>query len=637
MGRCSVVESSSPDRPAATGVASAAGNWRRLGLILSIAPVLSIAPLLRASSAHAATVIAEIDDIRAPGVRRELFRLLDSTPVRIQAEGLADKKGRTFLARGWVLDLESRAVIWEMDDQNGRYDDRSENWKVDDRLDLPPGSYALCFAATGGMMPLDEEIKIFSIPLGKIEASIGPLVAWNKLGDARRWHTRIEATGAYRAASRPVDPGPDPDAPIRLLGLGDDEVRRVRFDLDRPTELKLRMTGEYDRSIHTFADGAWITELSEWRRVWGPTFETTEPAGGDRKNRSFDGTFRLPAGNYLLTVATDGSHSAAEWNAPPPSDPEAWGAALDAARPGERDRLRLQPELGLPEPVVAIRSVGDDEFVRRPFTVLAPARVLVRGMGERGGRDEYADYGWIERLDDLDVVWSMDEADSEPAGGAAKNRLVETLLKLDQGGYALCYVSDDSHSADHWNAAAPREPDAWGISLAEFGRAAAWLTPEAPVPPSAPPPPGRVPRPPSPEAIPGGGDAGLLRPGEPARLPAVISLSPVGDDVALARRFRIDERMAFRLIALGEGDHDPLADRAWLEDEDGDVIWEMRYRDTSHAGGARKNRVVRAELTLPAGSYVLRYESDDSHAFGSWNAAAPRQPHLWGVTLIEKR
>lgn len=618
------------------GAVSSRPPGRRLAprIWLAAATVVLLPPMV--TMVEAATLIAEIDQIRTPGVRRELFTLLDPTPVRVKGEGLADKKGRVFLARSWILDLATREVVWEMNGANSERDARTENWKVEESLNLPAGSFALYFAATGGMMPFAEEIKVFSIPLGKIESTIGPVVSWNKLGEHRRWGTRVEATGACRTAPRPSDPGRDPDALIRLFGLGDDEVRRVRFDLSRPLELKLHMTGEYDRSLQAFADGAWITDLAEWRKVWRPTYETTRAAGGDKKNRVFDGRVRLPAGRFLLTVATDGSHSTDDWNMPPPSDPEAWGASLDAAEAQDRRFLLLQPELGLPEPAVAITSVGDDEFQRKPFTVRRPVRALARGLGERAGRD-YADYGWIERLADLEVVWSMHEADSEPAGGAAKNRLVETLVELDPGGYALCYVSDDSHSADHWNAAAPREPEAWGISLAEFDLGVTSLPAEAPIPPRPPRPGGVSTIPPTPEAPPRWSESGLIQPGEPPDPPAMISLAPVGDDVSLARRFRIDKRMVFRLVALGEGDSDPLADRAWLEDDKGSVIWEMRYRDTSHAGGARKNRIVRAEVTLPAGEFLLRYESDDSHAFGDWNQQAPLQPHLWGVTLIEKR
>jgi hypothetical protein len=62
------------------------------------------------------------------------------------------------------------------------------------------------------------------------------------------------------------------------------------------------------------------------------TYRVTEHAGGANKNRRFDGVIRLPAGNYVLRYATDGSHSFGDWNAAPPDDPEAYGITVYRAK-----------------------------------------------------------------------------------------------------------------------------------------------------------------------------------------------------------------------------------------------------------------------------------------------------------------
>jgi len=62
-------------------------------------------------------------------------------------------------------------------------------------------------------------------------------------------------------------------------------------------------------------------------------------------------------------------------------------------------------------------------------------------------------------------------------------------------------------------------------------------------------------------------------------------------------------------------------------------VWEMPYRITEHAGGAGKNRRFAGTVKLPPGEYVLRYETDGSHAFGDWNAAPPDDPEMWGITV----
>ena len=97
--------------------------------------------------------------------------------------------------------------------------------------------------------------------------------------------------------------------------------------------------------------------------------------------------------------------------------------------------------------------------------------------------------------------------------------------------------------------------------------------------------------------------------------------------------------MAARLTigyALGEGDHDEMADYGYITDETSDdVVWEMNWRNTRPAGGARKNRLFDGDVLLDPGTYEVTYETDDSHAFRSWNAAMPRDPSSWGITVTK--
>ena len=39
-------------------------------------------------------------------------------------------------------------------------------------------------------------------------------------------------------------------------------------------------------------------------------------------------------------------------------------------------------------------------------------------------------------------------------------------------------------------------------------------------------------------------------------------------------------------------------------------------------------------ITLPAGSYVLRYASDGSHSHADWNDDPPDDPDDWGITVF---
>jgi hypothetical protein len=76
-----------------------------------------------------------------------------------------------------------------------------------------------------------------------------------------------------------------------------------------------------------------------------------------------------------------------------------------------------------------------------------------------------------------------------------------------------------------------------------------------------------------------------------------------------------------------------MYDYAWIEDDRGRVVWEMTYRKTDHAGGARKNRIFNDTISLDAGEYAVYYESDGSHSFKGWNAKPPSDRWNWGVTI----
>ena len=78
-----------------------------------------------------------------------------------------------------------------------------------------------------------------------------------------------------------------------------------------------------------------------------------------------------------------------------------------------------------------------------------------------------------------------------------------------------------------------------------------------------------------------------------------------------------------------------MVDYGWIVNTQTDeVVWKMDLRETVHAGGAEKNRLANELLQLPAGHYQIHYETDDSHAYGSWNALPPLKEDHWGIALL---
>ncbi|HEX8474964.1 MAG TPA: serine hydrolase [Pyrinomonadaceae bacterium] len=116
------------------------------------------------------------------------------------------------------------------------------------------------------------------------------------------------------------------------------------------------------------------------------------------------------------------------------------------------------------KPVIAqISRVVDDKNEMVEFNLPREQRVRIFAIGEGDGGQMY-DYGWIENVETTKTVWEMKLSETNHAGGARKNRGVDTVVNLPAGKYKLHYKSDNSHSFERWNSLPP-EVNFWGIAL----------------------------------------------------------------------------------------------------------------------------------------------------------------------------
>jgi CubicO group peptidase (beta-lactamase class C family) len=130
---------------------------------------------------------------------------------------------------------------------------------------------------------------------------------------------------------------------------------------------------------------------------------------------------------------------------------------------GELYLKPLPEELAKQTALAQIVKVTDEEDKVVEFTLPREQSVRIFAIGEGTGGSMY-DYGWIENAETGKPVWEMKEPLTIHAGGAGKNRQVDTVQMLPAGKYRLHYKSDDSHSFDNWNALPP-EINFWGIAL----------------------------------------------------------------------------------------------------------------------------------------------------------------------------
>jgi hypothetical protein len=247
--------------------------------------------------------------------------------------------------------------------------------------------------------------------------------------------------------------------------------------------------------------------------------------------------------------------------------------------------------------VITLSATKDDGHWTQAFHLKKPVTVHLYAEGEGGSR-HMQDYGWILDAHTRKRVWEMTADKAAFAGGAAKNRRQVETLALPAGDYEAHFITDGSHSPADWNATPPCDPGLYGLTLSL----------------------------PKPEEV------ALFAATEPLAWPVLAELVRVGNDQDRKIPMTLASERQVRVLALGEGDIDDMADQAWIEDAAGKRVWSLEYKHSLHAGGAAKNRMADEIVTLPKGSYTLRVRTDDSHAFGDWNSEAPWDAEHYGIT-----
>ena len=334
------------------------------------------------------------------------------------------------------------------------------------------------------------------------------------------------------------------------------------------------------------------------------TYDNTEPAGGAAKNRLAHETLHLRPGRYVAYFVSDDSHAPDDWNAVPATDLDSWGLTLRVTDRMARAAVRPFEYQPVPEgeTIVSMIGIGDNANRSSGFTLKRPLDVRIYALGESSDQ-EMVDYAWIVNALDHKRVWTMRYENTEPAGGSDKNRVFDGTLHLDPGSYFVYYKSDGSHSYNDWNAAPPAEERYWGVSVFPAS--------------------GHLNR----------ADVSSFERSAGTGAP-VARLVRMGDDENARASFQLPGRTRLRIYALGEGHDGEMFDYGWIENRSGDKVWEMKYDETDPGGGAEKNRVFEGVITLPAGSYVLRYRSDGSHSHADWNDEPPDDPESWGISVF---
>jgi hypothetical protein len=593
-------------RPGALVVTNAAV----VGVVLL---VLQLLPGTRVA-AQGSDVLVDFDRLSPRELRSAGFVLARPTELQITATG-AEQRGRKRFQLGpikfdtddwsdgdywqgnaWILDARTRAVVWDL--SRAKTEARREGLRdFDGRVQLPAGTYEAYFASFSGT----QRPSLVGLVSGQRR------MRYDDDGLSESFQLTIRGNGQRIAAADLARARAEFNGSVVVSVPGGrrEQTARLGFSLERPTDVEIYAVGEAQEE--SAFDYGWIINADTRERIWRFDDIHSEPAGGASKNRTARVVRTLPAGRYAAFFAMDDSHDPSEWNAAPPYDPAFWGLTVRVRNPADRGAVRTYAYQSGPGPnaIVALTGLRDDASRSYGFTLTKPTDVRIYALGE-GRAGEMFDYGWITDADTHERVWEMRYHETENAGGAEKNRVVDKVVHLEKGSYLVNFVTDDSHSYGDWNAAAPMDGEFWGITLLP--------------------------------AAPASFDRSAIAPYDPKTDPNLIArLERMRDGQERRVRFRLDNAADVRVYGVGEGRDGEMFDYGWIEDAStGRTAWEMDYRATEHAGGATKNRRVNQTVRLPAGDYVLRYRTDDSHAFNDWNDEPPSDASGWGISVFRK-
>lgn len=387
--------------------------------------------------------------------------------VVVEAVGLRPRLADDYAVDAWLLDARTRRPVWRLAGKERQTTAESRLLcRAEDRLTLAPGVYVLHLAAAASWR---TEAPFQS--WGNVLNDIADMISRedphkNQQEYYGRCFAAVAQAGGAPALRAAVDPGPA-GALLRLGPAGDDEDLVQPFRVARETTVRLRAIGESMRDTLRIIDAAWIERAADGTVVWQAEGKTGRHAGGSAKNRQWEADVRLPAGDYLARFATDDSHAWGAWNLVPPFDPAGYGLAILPGPGGAPGDLRLLEESEARRGsnlLAELLRVRDGEKRRGAFTLARASRVRIEAMGE-GTDDPMDDGGSILNLDTGRQVWEMKYGQTEPAGGARKNRRCTAEIDLAAGRYEAQYEADSSHAFGDWNAGPPDEPLRWGMTV----------------------------------------------------------------------------------------------------------------------------------------------------------------------------
>ncbi|MCH8122254.1 MAG: hypothetical protein IH853_03950 [Bacteroidetes bacterium] len=510
---------------------------------------------------------------------------------------------------GWILESESRNLIWSTDQAKLIRD--GVLGETVDTIHIAPGSYEVFYTTLGPTENSIEDAPFLGLTPYWTNYESSWSMSIRELETGTNSGTLIR-TSENRSKKMVYEKEFWTTGPVSSRG-----TNPFWFRILRRVKMNVYAVGQM---CSPNCDYGWIEDARSGEKVWVMEWENTVPAGGAKTNRMFNGVLDLSPGVYRAVYRSYGSHSVSNWNANPPYNPDGWGITLFGVN--EADAEEFDPWVDS-EPFILLTEIGNSKHEMIQFAVSDTINVLISALGEITTRGALWDYGWLEDNDSGELLWEMSRENSLPAGGDRTNRVETAFLDLAPGEYTIHYRTDAGHAFGHWSLTKPSNPNRWGVALfaidhpTEMGGLRILHSTREPDMPY---------------------DAAVEDPRGASNLgEALVLLERVGNDADLYDTFVLDSDQEVYIVAQGEISTGGRWDYGWIESSSsGERIWELTLRNTTSAGGADRNRRFEGWVSLKAGSFTARFRSDLSHAYDDFGDEAPEKADEWGMRIFRR-
>ena len=270
--------------------------------------------------------ILSMVDVESAESRRVQFEV--SQPVRVLVDATGEiSTGGTLYDFGQIVREDSGERVWRMSwDASEPAGGSETNRRETAVLDLSPGSYAAYYETDDSHAFNDwrrnspTHADRWGLAMFLLEGDASSILIVGRSEDWRVSQNITEGTSVSPVVT---------DSESVILAqreTGNDVTFEESFTLDAPGSLRIVAMGEI--STNGRYDYGWLERVDSGEIIWEMTLQNTIHAGGDDRNRRFDGVIDVPAGTYSVHYVSDFGYAFNDFGETTPANASDWGITI---------------------------------------------------------------------------------------------------------------------------------------------------------------------------------------------------------------------------------------------------------------------------------------------------------------------